>query len=393
MTGGRKSYGRTFACVAPWLLALLVAPVASAQDRNCDVTLSATNVDYGRLSRATLALDANGLLDLPTRTLAMHVRCPDPRDMTLVFRGVTADGAGFVLGEKGHFNLRVRDGRLDGIPVDLGQVDRGPGAPSRTGSSLSWLPDRGLTPLKNGLLATGREFSTQVDILANIDERALTMADAAQWTTTGSIELASTGSARELTLQAEIQPGRCNVEVVQHVSFGRLRSTDLGGHGKSTHVPTAQRGQLRVVCDGPMPFAFRVMRDEREGSAVAPVGIDVVYPDAQLFGLGKTVAGENIGAYVLRWGASAMSEQGPLQAMRSPDGGRSWVSAGSAVVADHASAERIGYADRKSATRGPQAMRMLDVALDADIYIAPRHTFSLDDDISADGAMTFEIIY
>jgi hypothetical protein len=393
MRDGRIVSAKSIACIFAWLIAPLIAPVASAQGASCDIALSAARIDYGRLSRATLAPGAKGLLELPARSLGIRVRCADPGDMTVFFRGATADGMGFLLGEKGHFRLRARDGRLDGMPVDLGQVDRGPGSPGRSDSSLPWLSEQGLTPLKNGHRATGREFSAQIDILANVDEQALTVADAAQWTTTASVELASTGSARELTLQAEVQPGRCNVEVVRHLSFGRLRLTDLDGHGDSTHVPTTQKGQIKVVCDGPMPFAFRMMRDEREGTAVVPVGTGVTYPDAQLFGLGKTASGENIGAYVLRWETTAMSEQGALHATRSADGGRSWTPAGGTVIADRASTERVGYADLKSVTTGPLAVRTLDVALDADIYIAPTHTLSRNEDIAADGAVTFEIIY
>jgi hypothetical protein len=377
----------------PWLFAPLAAPATSAQVGACDVQLSATQVDYGRLSRATLALSTDGLLELPVRTVGLQVRCTELRDMSVFFRGVPVDGKGFRLTEKGHFTLRLRDGRLDGAPVELAQVDRGAGAPGPISASVPWLPDQGLAPVKKGQIAMGREFSARLEILAHVDPRALIVNDVVRWTTTGSIELAKTGSSREISLQAEVQPGRCNVEVIRHVSFGHIRSTSLDRHGDSTHVPAIRGGQLQVLCDGPMPFVFRVMRDERTGTAVAPVGVDATYRDAQLFGLGKTAAGESIGAYVLRWGESAVSDQGSLHVTRSVDGGRSWVPANGTVIADHVSAERVGYNFPQDAAMGPLATRTLDITLDASIYIAPRHTLSLDEEIAADGAMTFEIIY
>jgi hypothetical protein len=393
VSGASLSIGRAFARVTAALLALWFAPSARAQAEPCEVALATTHVDYGRLSRATLPLGAHGTLSLPARAVALHVRCGAPQDMTVFFRGMRADAEGFRFTDRGRFALRLRDGVLDGVPVDLGQVDRAGGVPMRTGAALSWRPDQGLTPVKHGVVAIGSEFSALIDIDAGMEEGALSVADAAQWSVTGTIESAATGAVRDLTLQADVLPGRCDVEVLRHVSFGRLHAADLDNHGASTRVPSAGIGRLRVLCDGPMPFAFRVMRDERAGTAVAPTGLDVGYADGQLFGLGKTGAGENIGAYVLQWAATATSDRGDLHLTRSTDDGRTWLLSATSAVASHANAERVGYLESKSVATGPSAVRTLEVNLDAAIFIAPRHLLSLDEDIRADGLVTFELIY
>jgi hypothetical protein len=391
--GAWTSRGKALAGIAAWLFGLMDFPVAAARDAPCDIVLSTTSVDYGRLTRATLAVEASGLLGLPARTVGIHVRCPEPRDMTIFFRGTPAGADGFRFTDTGRFTLHLHDAFVDGAPVDLGQVDRQGGVPTRTGASLSWLPDQGLTPVKRGQTVMGREFSAQMEILAQVDERSLAVVDATRWVATGHVETATTASSRELTLQADVQPGRCNVEVVRDVSFGHVRSTDLDSHGASTRIPATRSGQLQVLCDGPVPFAFRVTSDERAGTAVAPVGVDVVYPEGQLFGLGKTPAGQNIGAYVLQWRASASSDRGELRSTRSVDGGRSWGPVAGAVMADHAGSARLGYATTQDAAAGPLAVKALDVMLDATIFVAPKQLISLNEEIRADGLATIEIIY
>lgn len=385
--------GKALAGVVTWLFGLANVPIVAAQDVACDVVLRTASVDYGRLTRATLAVDASGLLALPARTLAIHVQCSEPRDMTIFFRGTPAGTDAFRFTDSGRFALHLRDAVVDGVPVDLGQVDRQGGVPARMGASLPWLPDQGLTPVTRGQVVMGREFSAHMEILAQVDERALTVLDTTRWVAAGHVEMATPASSRELTLQAEVQPGRCNVEVVRDVSFGHVRSTELDSHGASTRIPAIRHGQLQVLCDGPVPFALRVTSDERAGTAVTPVGADAVYPEGQLFGLGKTPAGQNIGAYILQWRVSAPSDRGELRATRSVDGGRSWGAVAEAVMADHAGSERVGYAAAQDAAAGPLAVKALDVTLDATIFVAPKHLLSLSEEIEADGLATIEIIY
>ena len=394
MKSGWYARGAALARIAACALALLATPVAPAQvPSSCEILLSTTQVDYGRLSRVTMPEAPHGRLDLPARTVGMQVRCPDPQDMTVLFRGVPADEDEYRFSDSGRFALRLRDGRLDGAPVDLGRVDPETGVPTRSGPSLPWHPSQGLAPLKNGRPAAGREFSANIDIVAQVDDRAFTVADAARWIAPGSVELATMAATRDLTLQADIQPGRCNVEVKRHISFGRLRSTDINRRGTSTRISANQGGRLQVLCDAPMLVAFRITRDERADSAVAPEGLDATYPDARLFGLGKTPAGQNIGAYVLLWSARATSDRGELHATHSIDGGRSWAPANGALIADHDSAARVGYAHAEGTRTGPLAVKALDVALDATIFIAPASSLSIDDEVRADGLITVEIIY
>ena len=379
--------------IVAYLLAAVLVPSVRAEDAGCEVRLGSEQIDYGLLSRATLAVGAAGHLVLPTRTVGLHVRCPVPRDMTLLFDGTRADAGAYRFADRGRFALCLRDAVLDGVPVDLGQVDPVTGMPARSARALPWTPGQGIAPLVHGEVAKGLELSAQIDVEAFVEEDALRVSDATRWTTTGTIEVVATGVSRELTLQADARPGRCGVEVIHDVSFGTVQSSDLDSHGASTVVPAIRHGRLRVRCDGAMPVAFRIMRDERAGTAVSPVGLSVSYPEAQLFGLGKTPSGEDIGAYVLRWGASAMSDDGRTTITRSLDGGRTWVAAGDTVTAEHAGVERIAYASPDDAARGPAATTALDVTLDATIFIAPKQRLSLAEPVAADGLATFEIIY
>jgi hypothetical protein len=135
------------------------------------------------------------------------------------------------------------------------------------------------------------------------------------------------------------------------------------------------------------------MRDERAGTAVTPVGLGIHPSDGELFGLGKTRHGENIGAYTLLWAVDAASDAGELGATHSRDGGRTWTFAAGDVTANHASAERLGYAPRGDSSAGPHPLKALDVGLKATVFIAPRDRLVVDDEIRADGLVTFEIIY
>jgi hypothetical protein len=365
------------------------APVHAA---DCKMSLSTPHVDYGRLGRATLAA-AGDMWHLPPRTVTVTVSCPEPRDMTLRLRGTPADTEAFRFTEHGRLELHLRGGTLDGEAAELGQVDGPSGTTLRSAASLPWLPDQGVAPLKGGKVAEGRLFTVQMDVQARVDDRALNVRDTTHWSFAGLIEAASADVAQELSLQANVQPGACQVDVVRHVSFGRLRSSDLDSHGQSTPVPATQSGQLRVLCDAPMLVAFRVPRDERSGTTAIPRDTGLPYAASQWFGLGKTPAGEGIGAYALRWSLHASSDQGELQATRSLDGGRSWTIASAGVLAEHEGVERIGYTRLPGATTGPLPFRTLDVVLNAEIYIAPRHRLSLDDEVEADGMASFEIIY
>jgi hypothetical protein len=357
------------------------------------MTLSTSQVDYGRLSRATMVATASGELLLPSRTVTLNVACAEPGDMTLFFRAASADTREFLFTQQGRLALRLRDGVLDGETVELAQVDGKGDMPVQRAASLPWMPGRGLAPVKDGKVVSGRVFTAQMDIEARVDERAMHVPDATRWSFTGVIEAAAARAEHELSLQADVLAGSCQVDVTRHISFGRIHANDLDASGASTRVPSNRSGQLRVTCDAPMLLAFRMPRDEREGTAAAPVGAVPRYAESHWFGLGKTPAGESIGAYALHWAVNASSDQGELHATRSPDGGRSWSPAGGPLLAEHGGIQRIGYAATPDATTGPLPVTTLGVTLDAEIYIAPRHTLSLNEEVEADGLATFEIIY
>jgi len=374
------------------LCLLALAAVTPVRAAGCDMSLDAPQIDYGRLSRATMVAEGDDWL-LPPRTVTLTVSCPEPRDMTLRFRAPADDAGEFRFTERGRLSPHLHDGVLDGEAVALGPVDESARTAVRNGAGLAWLPDQPLAPLKAGRVAMGRVFRVQLDLQARVNDSAMNGRDATSWSFDGLIEAVSADVARTLSMQASVQPGSCQVDVVRHVSFGRLHASDLDHHGQSTHVPAAQAGQLRVVCDAPMLVAFRVPHDERSGTAAVPVDAGLAYNEHQWFGLGRTSAGEKIGAYALHWALNASSDQGELQVVRSLDGGRSWTASRGSVPAEHEGVEHIGYARALDATTVPLAVRTLGVTLDAEIYIAPRHTLNFHDEVEADGLATFEIIY
>ncbi|MGY3232899.1 hypothetical protein ACVWWJ_004383 [Luteibacter sp. HA06] len=385
--------GATYRWVAAVLLLVGFVPTVRGMDAGCDVSLTGAQVDYGRLSRATMEVSASGQLVLPARMASLRIVCPEPGDMAVRFQGVAVDATTYRFGDRGRFTLRLRDASLDGASVEVGQQGREGGELIRLADSLPWEPDQVLVPVKDGSALPGRVFTAQIDIDTQMDERALDVRDTTRVTATGSVEALVSGASGTLSLQADVLAGNCKVDVARHITFAPLRSTDLDAHGASTRVPSSREGRLQVLCDAPMPFAFRIMRDERSGTVSIPVDTGVSLLPGELFGLGTTRTGRPIGAYVLRWAAIATSDQGELHATRSVDGGRSWMPAGDVVVASHDGSERHGYARVPGSTTGPIPLTALSVDLDATIYIAPRSSLVLDEEIEADGLVTFEIIY
>jgi hypothetical protein len=313
--------------------------------------------------------------------------------MTLFFRAAPAGNEAFDFAGQGRFTLRLHDGVLDGEAVELGERDDAAVAATahRQATSLAWRPGQAVAPMRDGKVAPGRAFSVQLDVEARVEERAMSVRDATQWSTPTLIQ-ATNGAAQPMSLQADVLAGSCHVEVTRHLSFGRIRAADLAD-AVSTRVPSTRNGELRVTCDAPMRLAFRALRDERAGTAAIPTHAGRAELQSRWLGLGKTPAGENIGAYALRWAANASSEQGELHVTRSSDGGRSWSAAGESAAVEHGGEERLGYAAEPAATSGPDAVTTLGVTVDATIYIAPRETLSLNEDVTADGLVTFEIIY
>src|SRR3954470_22844179 len=150
--------GATYRWVAAVLLLVGFVPTVRGMDAGCDVSLTGAQVDYGRLTRATMEVSASGQLVLPARMASLRIVCPEPGDMAVRFQGVAVDATTYRFGDRGRFTLRLRDASLDGASVEVGQQGREGGELIRLADSLPWEPDQVLVPVKDGSALPGRVF-------------------------------------------------------------------------------------------------------------------------------------------------------------------------------------------------------------------------------------------
>jgi hypothetical protein len=78
-------------------------------------------LDYGLMNRA-IRIDTTPVLTLGERRLSLNLRCSQPTDMSLFYRAMAASAERYHFAEHGSYEMRVRDGVLDGQSVDLGLI-------------------------------------------------------------------------------------------------------------------------------------------------------------------------------------------------------------------------------------------------------------------------------
>lgn len=377
-----------------WVLCVLAAAALCAQAHaaDCRIATSTPVIDFGRLSRATMAPVARGLSPAP-RTFRVDLQCADASDIGLAFRADALLGETFGLANKGRYTLLLHDATLDGMSVDLGYVD-GTG-PAARAARLALGPGQRIGPVGSAQRLQGRAFSVQVDVQATFADTALEVRDAETWSAEGTFE-ASAGVSAALRVEARAVAGSCRGQLSGDIDFGRIVVRDLA-RDVSTAFEARTSPSLRIECDSPTRFALRVVNDNRHGTAVRPVGQSGAFPDEALFGVGKTAAGENIGSYVLLWGQPGMSAQGRAHATFSMDGGLSWSAAGSASrtarTASYQRGDRLAYALEYGTIDGPSELRTVTLPLSARLHVAPSKDLSLGEETPIRGSATIEIIY
>lgn len=145
------------------LAGLLCAGTARAE---CDVTVSDTTVDYGKLSNSEVTSQRGGVYTLDEREVRVNAICSEPQAMAIFI----SDDSGqrrFRFGDSGDILISAQQAVLDGKPVDLGKtLTHGSFVlkQERNRKKLLVLNNDGLLPVHNGEVPVGQQFSVLLHI-------------------------------------------------------------------------------------------------------------------------------------------------------------------------------------------------------------------------------------
>ncbi|CAI8769867.1 conserved exported hypothetical protein [Pseudomonas sp. IT-196MI5] len=180
-------------------------------------------------------------------------------------------------------------------------------------------------------------------------------------------------SSTDLTVKGLITPIACTPTFTGGgvIDIGKISSADLS-ETNNTLVGT-NTIQLEVACDAAISFALNPI-DNKGGTSIA-----------DWFGLGLTPADEPLGQFVPKV-VQVKDATNSLDAIKSEDGGSTW------VKADNAQA---GYLLSFAATGTTTPIDAKDVTFyfEVDTYINKTSELTLTDEVTLDGSATFEVKY
>lgn len=138
----------------------------SAARAECEVNVSDTTVDYGKLSSSELATHRGGVYTLDEREVRVNAICSEPQTMALFI----SDDSGlqrFRFGDEGDILVSAQQAVLDGKAVNLGKtLTHGTFTPQqgRNRKRVLVLNNDGLLPVRNGDVPVGQQFSVVLHI-------------------------------------------------------------------------------------------------------------------------------------------------------------------------------------------------------------------------------------
>jgi type 1 fimbria pilin len=198
-------------------------------------------------------------------------------------------------------------------------------------------------------------------------------------------------STSNLSIGGSITPAACISAFPNGdtVDFGSVPAQDLTT-GDHTALP-AQNVELSITCSGATRFVLRAV-DNRAASVNAPVAVDA----SHAFGLGQTVALENIGV----WTASikpltSFIDTGAPFTTITTDAGSTWSSASSVdtAIRNTIGNEQVGLTDTNGVTTGPIPLSNISLDIEIAAWIAPPQQLTLTASELLDGSATFEVLY
>lgn len=380
-----KQRGLTLLCVSvsAWALSAATTPVYAQATDECRLTVNESAVDFGRFNRIVMAARA-GEAPLGQRVLMLTLSCPQPRDLTLHFRAITAgiDRFGFPGTGGATYTLSASDAVLDGEAVSLGLVEGDGAPPSVIAPRLLWRPERGLVPVRAGQPAEGSALSMRLEIEGWIRTDSVSVRDASHWQSDGLIEAVEANASHDLAVQFDVIPAACTPRVSGGgvLDFGRISVGDLAAHGETSLPP--RRAALEVTCDGPALFALRAI-DNKVGTANSTATLD--------YGLGLAGSAK-IGRFTMIAPLAGVTLDGSVARVAhwSFDNGGNW---GQNPSLAHFSHDRLVGLSKTPSETSPSMITNATVPIDVSPVIADKVTLPVSDVISFDGHVTFEVVY
>ena len=168
----RAGHARTLKFVLGLIACLPLVSVMA--DDLCKMQINQPALDFGNFNAGELT-SKSSMLDnasLGKRPLQLSVVCPAPAKMALTFHGLAVGSRGFSMGDLGSFTLTLRDARLDGVQVFLGQVSRTDEVPLSVQDTARLQPNSYVVPSASGRLAEGKVLTVTVEIEAQVKAEA-----------------------------------------------------------------------------------------------------------------------------------------------------------------------------------------------------------------------------
>ncbi|WP_051516381.1 hypothetical protein [Herbaspirillum sp. RV1423] len=174
------------------LVAVLLPHAAiAAPDDNCQMQISNTVIDYGKVTRAELLERqvSPTAFALGKQSMTLSATCRQPTLMTLYFRGAAGDANNFRFGNGGSFTLSLSTAQVDGRRVKLGNVNATGQQPDNMADTAVLAPGIGVVPVVDERTVKGTNFSVQVEIDTRVSGTASRVTDQTVWRGSGSFEL------------------------------------------------------------------------------------------------------------------------------------------------------------------------------------------------------------
>lgn len=165
------------------LMACVICAVFLAEQsvaaQECQITLSESNVDFGRVTQpgSNNPTSANAMHPLGNRIVSLNANCPQPAKLLIQLRGA-GQGEQFRFAQGGQMGVTLSNALLDGRSVELAKVQLTGSAPSTSGSSIEAMPGDRVIPVSGGLPVVGSQLSMQIEFKPQVPMAELRTRDA-----------------------------------------------------------------------------------------------------------------------------------------------------------------------------------------------------------------------